>query len=423
MSFTGFLGDVLGGALKNDNLRDYQHASRTFRSGNYALLPKFKNQWHISFEINPEIDFSLNAARLNMFADSNSRFSSASANPNENLAQMSVLCKNVKLPAYRFETKRYNQYNRQVIGINKIAYEPINIEFHDDSLNVIRNFWDCYYTYYIQDARYRKFKNLQGGMQIPKEWQQDTTGFSSLYSTGLAENWGLDTVNDSQLDRTAPFFRNIKIYHFSRPVDSVKNGEDKLPHYAEYTLINPVITSFEHDSLDYTTSEGTMNRMTIEYETVLYNQGVIKEPVPGRAGNQVEEFSEMSGFKQVNDRYRDKSKSPLSNPSASILGNTGLINTASSLFDPNLSPLQIATTVGKTVMTWKQSGGVKGLINSATQEAKTLINASLVEVQQNAQSGQQISVPTALKNASTSVSTLYKNGSNIISKLKPLKTS
>lgn len=417
MSFAGFLGDVLGGAVKNDNLRDYQHASRTFRSGNYALLPKSKNQWHISFEINPEVNFSVSSARLKMLADSLSRFSSASSTVTENLAQMSVLCKNVKLPAYRFETKRYNQYNRQIIGINKISYEPINVEFHDDSLNVIRNFWDCYYTYYIQDARYRKFQSLQGGMQIPKEWRQDDTSYSSLYSNNFADHWGLDTVNSTQLDRTIPFFRNIKVYHFSRPVDAVGSSEDNLPHYSEYTLINPIITSFEHDTLDYTSSEGTTNRMTIEYETVLYNQGVIKEPIPGRAGNQVEEFSEMSGFKQVNDRYRDKSKSPLNNPTASILGQTGLLNTAAGLFNPNVSPLEIGLTVGRTVATWKQSGGVKGLINSASQEARTVINSSLIEVQQNAQSGnQQISVPTPLRNASRTIF-------GVVNKLRSLKTS
>lgn len=418
MSFAGFLGDVLGGAVKNDNLRDYQHASRTFRSGNYALLPKSKNQWHISFEINPEVNYSITYARFKMFADSLTRFSSAGPNATDNLAQMSVLCKNVKLPAYRFDTKRYNQYNRQVIGINKISYEPISVEFHDDSLNVIRNFWDCYYTYYIQDARYRNFKKgLQGGLQIPDQWQQDDSNYSSLYTNILADHWGLDTVDSTQLDRKVPFFRSIKIYHFSRPVDAIGTDQDNLPHYSEYTLINPIITAFEHDTLDYTSSEGTMNRMTIEYETVLYNQGVIKEPVPGRAGNQVEEYSEMSGFKQVNDRYRDRSKSPLENPTASILGQTGLLNTASSLLNPNASPLEIGLTVGRTVATWKQAGGVKGLINSTSQEARTVINASLTQVQQNAQSGnQQISVPSALSTARKTVST-------VVNKLRSLKTT
>jgi hypothetical protein len=420
MSFAGFLGDVLGGAVKNDNLRDYQHASRTFRSGNYALLPKFKNQWHIAFDINPEVNFSVASARSNMQADRLTRFSSASSNAADNLAQMSVLCKNVKLPSYRFETKRFNQYNRQIIGVNKISYEPISVEFHDDSLNVIRNFWDCYYTYYIQDARYRKLTKPQGGIPIPKEWQQDSSLYSSIYTDDIAQNWGLDTVNNVELDRVAPFFRSIRIYHFSRPVDAVGTSEDNLPHYAEYTLINPILTAFEHDTLDYTTSEGTVNRMTIEYETVLYSQGVINEPLPGRTGNQIEEYDEMLGFKQVNDRYRDKAKSPLSNPTASLLGNTGLLNTATGVFtgltDGTMSPLQAALTAGKTIATWKQSGGVKGLVNSISQEAKGVINSSLTQIQQEAQSGnQQITVPTALKTAGGTISSTF----NKLRSLKP----
>jgi hypothetical protein len=226
----------------------------------------------------------------------------------------------------------------------------------------------------------------------------------------------LDTTQQDQLDRLEPFFRTVKIYHFSRPVDMVGQAEDALPHYAEYTLVNPIITAFDHDGLDYTSGEGNSNRMTIEYETVLYSQGVMKEPLPGRTGNQVDEYSELSGFKKVNDSYRDRASSPLGNPTASILGTTGLLNTAAGLLSGDVSPLGAALTVGKTVATWKQAGGVSGLINSATQEARVVINGSLTQIQQNAQSGNKtIAVPTALKNTQATAS-------NLFNKLKSLRT-
>ena len=166
MGISSFLGNVLKGALQTDYVRDYQHASRTFLSGNYALFPKFKNQWHIAFELNPEAILLLNEYNKESGGSGgafyrrglDSAFGIVGTLPS---SRISVLCKSVKLPNFRFETKKYNQYNRQVNVINKISYEPVDIEFHDDSLNLVRSFWDAYYVYYIQDSRYRNYKNIK----------------------------------------------------------------------------------------------------------------------------------------------------------------------------------------------------------------------------------------------------------------------
>jgi len=407
MSFTGFLGDVLGGALKNDNLRDYQHASRTFRSGNYKLLPKFKNQWYISFEFN--------SAALNILTDlfdeigagQGSSVYRISSGDITDKVTISVLAKTVKLPSYRFDVKRYNQYNKQFLSVNKIQYEPVSIEFHDDSLNVVRGWWDAYYMYYVQDSRYRNYATMTGstqGLKVPSQW--DKQGKNSLYGAQFDQHWGVDTVqqqsdNGQSLDRIVDFFESIKIYHFSRPV-AAGTEEDGFPHYAEYTLVNPVISAFEHDTLETSSSEPTANRMSIEYETVLYAQGKIDE-----------NLENLATFKKIHSTYRDRAKSPLQSPTASLLGGTGLLNTATGLISGlqggTVSPLQAALTVGKTVATWKQSGGVTGLLNSVSQEAKTVINSSLTEIQQNAQSGNQtITVPTAISSVKTTTNSLLK---------------
>lgn len=407
MSFTGFLKGVISGALNDDYLRDYQHASRTFRSGNYALLPKFKNQWHICFDLNTEVVDLITKARTDQKQGKDSGLRWGSGNFSTELAQtnLSVLCKSVKLPSYKFDVKKYNQYNRQVIGINKISYDPVSLEFHDDSLNVVRNVWDAYYTYYIQDARYRKMSSISNqGLKIPKEWQQESNTYSSLYTVDYPKHWGLDTVNSKTadgevLDRVVPFFDSIKIYHFSRPVDALGTDEDTYPHYAEYTLVNPIITSFEHDTLEYASSETTKNSMSIDYETVLYAQGKLDD-----------NFTEIASFKRVHDLYRDKSKSPLSQPQANILGAGGLVATIGGLRGQN--PLQAALTIGKTVNSWKNAGGITGLVNSASQEAKTILNQSMTQIQQNSQTGtQKISVPTLSQNLT----------SKIVGALKPPK--
>lgn len=406
MSFAGFLGDVLKGAVSSDNLRDYQHASRTFRSGNYALFPKFKNQWHIYFEMNMGPINTIKDARQAMEAfsttslRSGSESFSAGASPSN--ARLSLLCKSVKLPSYKFDVKKYNQYNKTLLTVNKINYDPITIEFHDDSLNVMRNFWDAYYTYHIQDSRYRRYTSISNqGMGIPKELTQDIKDFSSIYNYDAAKHWGLDTVTlpGQTLDKIEPFFTFIKIYHFSRPVDARGSDEDNVPHYSEYTLINPIITSFDHDNLDYSSTETSKNSMTIEYETVFYSQGILDE-----------NFSEVSSLKST-DIYRDKAKSPLSQPQANLFGTSGLASTLGGLRGQN--PLQAALTIGKTVNSWKNAGGIAGLVNSASQEAKTVLNQSMTQIQQNSQTGtQKITVPTL------SSQTL---SSKLVSAIKPPK--
>jgi hypothetical protein len=66
-----------------------------------------------------------------------------------------------------------------------------------------------------------------------------------------------------------PFFRNIKLYQFSRH------------EYTEYTLINPLISQWGHDSMDQSDGTGTTeNKLLIEYEAVLYDRGPIGEDSP-----------------------------------------------------------------------------------------------------------------------------------------------
>ena len=53
----GFFQDLLQGAagtfFGGDYLRDYTHASKTFRPNSYQNAPKFKYLFHTYFEINP----------------------------------------------------------------------------------------------------------------------------------------------------------------------------------------------------------------------------------------------------------------------------------------------------------------------------------------------------------------------------------
>ena len=49
-----FGDDVLKGFFGNDFVRDYSHASKTFRSNNSALSPRRKFLFHVVFNLNTQ---------------------------------------------------------------------------------------------------------------------------------------------------------------------------------------------------------------------------------------------------------------------------------------------------------------------------------------------------------------------------------
>ena len=112
----------------NDYLRDYTHASKTFRSNSYAYSPKFKHLFHVYFDINKA------------FTDIDKNWSED--------ANFGLTVKTVQLPKYGFDLTTLNQYNRKRIIQTKIKYDPIQITFHDDNNNLVRKLWHAYYTYY-----------------------------------------------------------------------------------------------------------------------------------------------------------------------------------------------------------------------------------------------------------------------------------
>jgi len=128
--FQNLLKDTAEGFFGNDYLRDYTHAAKTFRTNAYQYAPRLKFLFHVYFEINPA------AYAVGLSTGTN----------------FGLAVKTIKLPSYSFATHTMNQYNRKRIVQTKINYDPIDIAFHDDTGNSIRNMWYNYYTYYYKDA-------------------------------------------------------------------------------------------------------------------------------------------------------------------------------------------------------------------------------------------------------------------------------
>jgi hypothetical protein len=297
--FSEQFNNAAGAFFGNDYLRDYTHASKTFRSNGYQYAPKFKFLFHVYFDIN-----------------SDAYGKGLSTGDNFGLA-----VKTIKLPSFTFDAPTKNQYNRKRIVYTKVKYDPVDITFHDDNGNMINGLWYNYFTYYFRDASKPNvvFAGNRGSGQIGTQGSANGQGSATLadynyrntYKNEVLNNdWGY--IGESSVPSATgtstklPFFKNITIFGFNQH------------NFTAYTLINPIITRFNHDTYSYGDNAGIMeNSMALDYETVVYNTGSLDGQKPGDI---------VAGFGL--DANYDRKLSPITKPGSNrtILGQGGLVD-------------------------------------------------------------------------------------------------
>ena len=221
-------------------MKDYQHASRLYVDDNFKLMPKQKFLFHVVFNTDETL-----------FVDgfsANERY------------QLNMLVKSADLPKYNMSYEEKVQYNKKMYAGTRIAYEPVNITFHDDHADTVNAFWKKYYEYNIADSI-----GMNSDLTISNT-KDDYYNFGSARQT---TKFGMDTPKQ----RRKPYLKGIEIFVLHKQ------------RFTSMTLVNPVIGSFSHDNLDQADGTGIMNNtMQILYETVLYKSGIVnKNNVPGFA--------------------------------------------------------------------------------------------------------------------------------------------
>ena len=222
-------------------MKDYQHASRLYIDNNFKLMPKQKFLFHVVFNT----DETLFVDEFN----SSERY------------QLNMLVKACDLPKYNMSMEEKTQYNKKMYTATRIAYEPVNITFHDDHADTVNAFWKKYYEYHIADS-----VSMNSDLQISAT--KDNL-YDSIGAEKRTNKFGLDTP----AARGKPYLKGIEIFVLHKQ------------RFTSMTLVNPVIGSFSHDNLDQADGAGVMNNtMQILYETVIYKAGIInKNNVPGFA--------------------------------------------------------------------------------------------------------------------------------------------
>jgi hypothetical protein len=300
-NLASFGENILQGFFGVNGLKDYSHASKTFRSNNYELTPRTKYLFHCYFNINTgEIPALANAFQ------------------NNDVASIGLMVKTVDLPSYQISQETLNQYNRKRIVQTKINYQPVTITLHDDQSDLIRNLWYNYYTYYYKDSIYG-YNNVpsQSGTSGRNALMQNGFGYGTAdtYSGRQNTDWGYvgEGYADSSpgtatgLNNGKPrFFNDITIYGLAQK------------RFASYILINPIITDWKSEQYDYSAGGGTMaHTLTVAYETVKYNSGPIGGAKPSNA---------VVGF--ADPAHYDVTPSSLSRPggTATVFGQGGIID-------------------------------------------------------------------------------------------------
>jgi hypothetical protein len=266
---------------RGDNVKDYRHASRLFVDDNYALSPKYSWLYHVFFDLNPELSQIRNTNRL---------------------AEHGMLVKSAELPKFNVLNKTFNEYNRPNIVQTKVNMDQVQLVFHDDQSNVIRDLWYDYYSYYYRD--------------VDIGYMNGTGTINPAYFAPSKYDGG----PRDQLNRFGFTPRNYDSRGESQYIQAIRIYSLHQKKFSEYTLVNPYITSFKHgrheanpgnDILDHT--------MTISYETVLYASGYVTQ-------NTVKGFADL---------HYDKSPSPLTPQGSgtnSILGPGGILDAATTIF-------------------------------------------------------------------------------------------
>ena len=221
-------------------MKDYQHASRLYIDNNHKLMPKQKFLFHVVFNT----DETLFQNGFN----SGERY------------ELNMLVKSADLPKYDMSMEEKVQYNKKMYTATRIAYEPVNITFHDDHADTVNAFWKKYYEYNIADSI---------GMNSDLTISNTKDDYYEFGDARKTTKFGLDTPKQ----RRKPYLKGIEIFVLHKQ------------RFTSMTLVNPVIGSFSHDNLDQADGTGVLqNTMQILYETVIYKSGIVnKNNVPGFA--------------------------------------------------------------------------------------------------------------------------------------------
>jgi hypothetical protein len=178
------------------------------------------------------------------------------------------LVKQIELPQVNVQSETLNQYNKKRIIHTGLTYEPTRIVLHDTADSRMLQMWYNYSSYYFGDFRHSKTRT---------DWDYDATAPDFKKAGG---EFGF-----APTDANLFYFSAVEIYQVFRQ------------EYVQWSLINPRITTFAPETLDYSDSDPSTFSMTLAYEAVFYENNGAPASIKSNSWlNEQFGFRNLGGF-------------------------------------------------------------------------------------------------------------------------------
>ena len=244
----GILDALFGSQVENFRLRDYRNASHLRPDVN---PPRQQFQGYVNFILNRDL-FSY------LFADNGTT---------QFRTQISSLVRTADLPSVNFKTETKNAYNAKKIVNTGVEYEPVNMTVFDTMGNEWLSTLMRYFSYHYMDPRNKQEpgnRDIEGSVPRVGGLNDFNAKFGQegvQSDSGVVGQRGFNS-NKAGLNpqQTTNFFERIDyvLYHGNKGV--------------QYSIVNPVLTTFKPGSIDYSSSSPMEFSLTFEYERfTVYN--------------------------------------------------------------------------------------------------------------------------------------------------------
>ena len=241
------------------NLASFLYGTKVLQGTPMAQEPRVKFQY--------TIDFTLNSADWNNISSSLKR--EGVRNHELHRDDYTLRAQTAELPGHSYDVQTFNQYNRKRVVTTSVVYNPITLVFHDTVDSKVENLIRAYNLYYF------------GNFEKPTStYTLDTTPDKATIDDTDNLSTGGYGYKPPTLNKYKYFFTEIKInrergnsspHALGTPISN-KDLQNTQAKYTidQVTIINPMISAVQHDTLSYADSAPITWTINFMYEAIEY---------------------------------------------------------------------------------------------------------------------------------------------------------
>jgi hypothetical protein len=354
---------IFGGLFdQNVHFRDSRHAAEAYGYNKASLstgTPRFRFQYFVRVNYNPFV-----ADYVKAFLNT------------EDQQQVLTSVKSITMPSMQMDTEVLNEYNKKRVSQTRLNYTPVTLTMHDTVEGRSLRMWEMYYEYYFKDGvAYEKLGDGGG---------TEARGFFDILINGAGGNderkinregeFGNDIIEDRYNDNTG--YNLARVGNEKYLINSIDIFQVHGGRYSRTTLVNPRISAFNHDTLDYEDASGLVQlQFEFQYESVVYanvNERLTDEELEKyRYGD----FWEMANLITIRTPVRGRSIEKIPLPNVDVCNGVGAAGIAfGGIKNPFFSA--VGDFIGERNLN-RLSDSIGGVVGAIPDAIGTIASASI----------------------------------------------